>query len=82
MILYLERIWRKVGFSILIKTKDALINDNKGLTIAATALDGEDESFSHKLPGRHLDEKDLLLRRHSMAVDTLRPEPEIICMLV
>ena len=43
---FFGKIWRKVGLSILIKNKDALINeeDNKDLTIAATVEDDEDES--------------------------------------
>ena len=43
---FFGKIWRKVGFSILIKDKDALINeeDNKDLTIGATVEDDEDES--------------------------------------
>jgi len=43
--IFFGKIWRKVGFSILIKDKDALINeeDNKDLTIGATVEDDVDE---------------------------------------
>ena len=65
----------------MIKTKDALINDNKeeDLTTAATAEDGEDGSSWYKLPDRHLDEMDLLVEHHNMAADTQILGPEIIC---
>ena len=71
-------------FSTLIKTKDALINDedNKDLTNAATVEDDEGESSWCKQPDKHLDETDLLLGHHNMAVDTQILEPKIIFMII
>ena len=75
--IFFGKIWRKVGFSILIKDKDALINeeDNKDPTIGATVEDDEDESSWYKQPGIRPDERDHLAGRHNTATDILRLAP-------